>query len=212
MTKGQEYNWLTRVHRYALLVPDKRVMVLRVEKTGQTSYARWIVQDKCPHTVLDWRRDVYTWEAAFFGALDTKPRLTVYAMVRNPWDRMVSNWHHMFREGSTNLPFDAFVRSSWPDTAPYDNWIQFQPCSYWTHYEGVQMADEILRFEDFEESAKTIAKAVDAEIGAVPHENRGAHKPYREYYDDELVEIVGERYQEDVENFGYTFEERKCTS
>ncbi len=39
----------------------------------------------------------------------------------------------------------------------------------------------------------------------LPHHNKTRHAPYTSYYDDALRKLVGDRYREDVERFGYEF-------
>lgn len=205
MNKSTVYEWLTRIHRYSLLIPSRKMLLLRVEKTGQTSYARNITQLKSPIPVMEWRDDPKIWESLFFGQVPIKDRIAIYAVVRNPWDRLVSNWAHMKRENKTELGFEEFVNSRWWESAHYDNWVQHRPCSWWTHQGGQQMADKVLRFEDFGHVAEVLAEAAGVELGVVPHDNGSEHGNYRGYYTDKLANTVAEIYAEDISNFGYQF-------
>lgn len=200
------FEWLNRVHRYAIVVPESRVVFIRIQKCGQTSIARDILQRRVSGPVLDITRCPEEWESAFFGPFDIKGKYEFHAVVRNPWDRMVSNWAHMTNAGATDLDFPEYVKSRWWESQPYDKWAHHHPCSYWTHYDGEQMVDKIHRFEEFDKAARAVAASVGLELEDIPHLNKTNHKPYQEYYDDETEVLVGALYSDDVANFGYEFE------
>ena len=42
---------------------------------------------------------------------------------------------------------------------------------------------------------------------ALPHKHKSNRKPYQEYYDEESKALVEELFKEDIETFGYKFEE-----
>ena len=91
-------------------------------------------------------------------------------------------------------------------------WIHGLPCSYFTHYNGKQMVRNILRFEDFEKSAKKVLKSLTDKDVEVSVQNNSVRGPYAEYYDDETREKVADLYKEDIRTFGYSFEGSKSAT
>jgi len=163
---------------------------------------------------------------------DSRRQYFIFAMVRNPWDRLVS-WHAMIGQEFSRLPW----RQRWFSSAPmrHANWNQARPylddfdgfvrhCTGIVWDEGCRKsfafnqsdyllddtgnidADYIGRFEDLEDDSARIFERIGLAGLRLPHENTSRHDHYSRYYNDETREIVGLRFQRDVERFGYRFE------
>jgi len=65
------------------------------------------------------------------------------------------------------------------------------------------LMDKVYRFEDGIENA--LSDVFGMKIKNFPHVNTSEHKSYREYYDDELVELVLYKDRFIFEEYGYTF-------
>ena len=138
-----------------------------------------------------------------------------FAVVRNPWDRVVSLYtfhedqfwgdstlrgHHdrgaLFERCST---FDEFVRLlpflAFPDQA-----------TFVTDDKGTIIVDFVGRFERLESDFALICRRLGVD-GGLPHLNRTRRSGpgYRDYYTDETRSLVEQVYRRDVELFGYTF-------
>lgn len=163
--------------------------------------------------------DVERWGSPALKAL---PRV---AIVRNPWDRLVSAWRFVSRGGGVGGPhagrvrhaeryrvpefesFDAFVRQ-WlaaRDVRRLD--FVFQPqWRFVCDARGEIIVDHLGRFELLD---ATYAFLQERKPGLPPlaESNRsGAAVDYRTFYSPELVELVGSIYAEDVQRFDYRFE------
>ena len=134
----------------------------------------------------------------------------VFGFVRNPWDRVVSLY--MRKEGIVlreKMSFEEFV-----------DWIQFSsatcifplPHKYQLDWfrgnNGEILADFIGRFENLEEDWKYVANKIGV-CDTLPQKNSNPHKPkkhYSTYYTPKTKQIIEEKFKEDIEYFGYSFE------
>lgn len=126
-----------------------------------------------------------------------------FAFVRNPWDRMISNWKMLM----SNISFVEFVK-----LYPYRNNLGciWHTLPMWTHIfdnKGNKLVDFIGKFENLQEDFNTICDKIGIPQKQLPHKNATKHKHYTEYYDEETKEIVAKKYAKDIEYFGYKFGE-----
>ena len=129
------------------------------------------------------------------------------AVVRNPWDVMVSRyWHyHGFRKtkrGEDLRPFSEWLAYS--KNAKYIN------TKYYFDKEGDIICDFYIRFEnlvnDIYEFCNIVNMPHPIEIPKTKHNIRLNSAHYSSYYSLEDIEIVRERAKIDIDFFGYRFE------
>ncbi|MFZ5962074.1 sulfotransferase family 2 domain-containing protein [Thalassococcus sp. BH17M4-6] len=143
-------------------------------------------------------------------SMDEIAGMFTFALVRNPWDRLVSYYHWLraqrFDHPAVHLAkvtgFDGFLRH--PHTAasiggsPYGSYLR---CA-----DGVERASAWLRLEHLAEDIAPLAAHLGF-VPDVPHDNRSDRgADYRTYYSDGLAEVVGEICAEDIARFGYRFD------
>lgn len=140
-----------------------------------------------------------------------------FSFVRNPWSRMVSLYYNFFVEekavpkvaanryrilldlfGKDKMSFREFIES-FPNCSNH-HWEQ----SY-VFFEGIDM-DFIGKFENFSEDVGKVYSKLGFEPPVIPHINKTKHKPYTEYYEPDLVDIVAKEFAGDIERFGYVFD------
>lgn len=163
---------------------------------------------------------------------DSRKKYFIFAIVRNPWDRLVS-WHSLIRREFSRLPWWKHWLSSaplkhahWNQARPYlddfDGFIRhcteivwdegcrksfaFNQVDYLTDDTGNIGVDYVGRFEDLESDTARIFQRIGLAGLRLPHDNASHHDHYSRYYNDETQEIVGMRFQRDIERFGYRFE------
>jgi hypothetical protein len=176
---------------------------VHVEKTGG-NYVRKVFE---PEIVFE--RIHCPWERA---PADVK-RLPAFCTIRNPWAWYVS-WYHFALEARTNderfgllarrgrAPFEEFVWRAF-DNPKGDLYTRsLRATCHW----GL-VRDEVtpLRLERLRDELGSFLRRVGHPVPELPskRENASDHGPYRDYYDDELRELVATCPI--VERFGYEF-------
>lgn len=138
----------------------------------------------------------------------------VITFVRNPYDRVVSAFHYLNAGGNNysdkadrdkyikqyNGRFDHFVKSAFPNVMKQ---IHFMPQYSWIYYRGVSLCNYIGHYETIQEDIEKLSGIIDLKSVELPKLNTSIHKPYEEYYTDELKRIVYNWYQQDFYHFGY---------
>lgn len=123
-----------------------------------------------------------------------------FSITRNPWDRVVSAYHHFSSETS----FKEYVvggKKLVPIFRFFDEYIDD------VHF---------IRFENLQKDVEYVCKKLGLDcdmnnFGTYKSNYRGnskqGDKHYTEYYDEETKSLVAEKYAKDIEYFGYKFGE-----
>jgi len=134
-----------------------------------------------------------------------------FAVVRNPWDRMVSLFRYLGDAKTTefnSFVFNRFYRRLWQDMY----WFVRPQSDFITHSDGTVLVDDVLRFEALASGYESVSRRFEFAQPALPHVNqsmrkeRASARPYQTYYRDATRRWIGELYAEDIERFGYQFE------
>jgi hypothetical protein len=128
--------------------------------------------------------------------------LCKFTCVRNPWDRMVSyyftptqnleTWNRKKFRGIISKTVSAadYLRLDNGEGDPFAN------------------VDYIMRFESLADDFRVVCTTIGISPSSLPQYNRSNREHYSKYYDDELRELVRNRFATEIERFGYTFEEQ----
>ena len=158
-----------------------------------------------------------------------------FAFVRNPWGRLLSCYQnkikkdknfqathfqngvmkkfHKFNVFYAGMPFGEFVHAvgKIPD--------EFADGHFASQYRRLILENEIVvdhlaRFETFRDEIGSFLTTVGMDVSLeVPHLNSSeTGKPYQEYYDEETIRVVEERFKEDIRLFGYQFDQTTADS
>lgn len=140
-----------------------------------------------------------------------------FAVVRNPWDRLVSAFFYLNRGGSNQGDrayrdlklekyggnFDAFVH----DLPHFMTDKFFRPALYWLEPSagtGV-LVDHVLRYENLVHELDVIAAPLGIPQPKLEILNATEHPHYRDCYSGRAREIVRELYAADIAKFQYQF-------
>ncbi len=135
-----------------------------------------------------------------------------FTFVRNPWDRMVSEymWRKPLRlKMGSKFTFSCFVKMV-RDSIDSSKKLcaHYREQSYFILDDNNNsLVDYIGRVETFQQDLYHICDSLKVQRFDPIKENVTRHKKYTEYYDDETREIVAEKYAKDIEYFNYEFEE-----
>ncbi|MBU2979576.1 sulfotransferase family 2 domain-containing protein [Alteromonas sp. C1M14] len=151
-----------------------------------------------------------------------------FAFVRNPWQRLVSEYLH--KKIDSKMSLKEFVLHGFPKPDPVcDAYRHVIPqYDYLFDSQGNQNVDFIGRFEDLQKGFSLVCDRLGIDDATLPHKNNSCcsrrvmlrkfrhlfrrqqdrvKKHYTEYFDDELLAHVNRLYAKDIGHFGYVFGE-----
>ena len=151
---------------------------------------------------------------AYTDSCETYKEYFTFTIVRNPYDKMVSQYKYFTESKAIKNPkvnehykgdtFKEFLKKFY--TKPYVGDGAHRKI-YTDILHPVDQIDFIGRFENFQQDFDTICDKIGIPQQKLPHKNATKHKHYTEYYDEETKQIVAEKYAKDIEYFGYKFGE-----
>jgi hypothetical protein len=164
-----------------------------------------------------------------FDYHDYKDIYFSFAVVRNPWDRLISAYYYMklggrgykgdlfaknimekykdFKHFSMNLgeAQESLLKFNNPDNGKkIVGFPHLYPQSIWTHDKKIQIVDYIIHLENLEDDFNKIKKLIGKFSVKIPHKNFTDKKSVNTHYDYENIQTVLEYFKEDFDNFGYS--------
>lgn len=133
-----------------------------------------------------------------------------FMTVRNPWDRMVSYFLFHKKKGYHQCKnMDEFLKHYSKDSRLRKE-HHLYPQLWWAKDSNGKIAiDYFIRFENLEEDWYQAMDKIGYSRIAIPKLNVTPNrKPYSSYYTDESRRRIAELFKEDIEYFGYKFEEK----
>lgn len=130
-----------------------------------------------------------------------------FAFVRNPWDLLVSYYHylqqsrghHRHRRLGQAADFAAYVRYEIRRN-------KISQSRMLVDRQDRLLVDFVGRFESLASDFDWICRRIGV-AAELPRHNRSRRGDYRSFYSDHLVRLVAGHFAEDIERFGYRFED-----
>lgn len=213
-----------------MLISEKHnFLFVHIAKNAGTSIRRALrpyalpTQKKYPlklltklHLDFDWHWHHFRYHTSMAEAERQIPEnvfddLYKFAVVRNPWSRLVSSYHFkQQRKGHEStkrkvkkMGFSEFLRFA--HKTHLKTPLAYSQKRRILLINGEIGTDMILRFEqlnqDWEELSGKIGLTAD-----LPTANKSKHLDFREFYSDDDAEFVAQHWQDDIEAFGYRFD------
>ncbi|MCB9800043.1 MAG: sulfotransferase family 2 domain-containing protein [Candidatus Omnitrophica bacterium] len=138
-----------------------------------------------------------------------------FAFVRNPWDRVVSEYHwnieipdkpKHFYPGITFSEFvDLYIENRTLEAHITDDHFSLQS-DFVYNSEGQLVVDYLGRFENLKKDFHKICRINRVPCEKFPHVRKTTHEHYSVYYDHKSKKQVEKYYQKDIDHFKYAFE------
>jgi hypothetical protein len=177
---------------------------------GNNYYSSWPIDFAAAKSKFI-RRNLGVWNPLYFRYFHDHARLMdlykgygakkfsnyfKFCFDRNPWDYVVSYYHHKTRENDGRYDFDEFVY-----TFPIPvNWEQYT-------LEDRIAVDAVFRYEDLESSISSLVKKLCLTEVALPMHKSSLRstKGYRDFYTPSTKDRVASRFSRVIDYLGYDF-------
>jgi len=199
----------------SFLFREKPLIFVHIPKTGGVSIRTWAfdrglarrkIESGGKHVSAN--KLIKKWKAI-------DPNLQTFAVVRNPYDRVVSCWKYYTDKEKTKFSFEEFVFAEKlePVKKKTDPLYKIQKYKIGLIDSVVRdpmvnyVNDDtiILRYENLNEDFKTIQQMVNQHDPLPMLNTSSKDKGYKQYYNDATREHIRELYKEDFERFNYDF-------
>jgi len=134
-----------------------------------------------------------------------------FTFVRNPFTRAVSWYRNILSDPRHQEKHGVSPDCSFPEfmVKHQDNWA-LRPQTHWIlDKDGQPPFDFIGRFEQFQTDFDKVCDRLGLEKRTLAQERKrpGDKVSYRAFYDEATIELVSERYREEIAMFGYSFDD-----
>lgn len=188
-----------------IISDEKKFIFIAVPKTGSSSIEKALGKyhnDELPTGIVKHTR---------FSAIPElfKKPYYKFCFFRNPWDRMVSLYHHHVKVGDTifDYKYDEIGFTEWINKIKLANLDELGRQTDYLLYKGkIAPNVAVYKFEEMDDAWNHICKTLDIEE-ELPHINKSKHKHYSTYYNDETRHFIKVREYGVIKMMGYEFEE-----
>jgi sulfotransferase famil protein len=132
-----------------------------------------------------------------------------FTLIRNPFDRLVS-WFFWHKQQSS---FDTWAKSGFKLAGVYETWFPgggnpLNQEEFFLDNDGQCAVRHVFKYEQLTESAKSIGKLYGVTLKLSDKYHVSVHEPYQNYYTEETIKIVKEKFGDFMNQWNYDFDER----
>lgn len=164
---------------------------------------------------LEWDYRSYTFRAHdnILAARSRMPadkfeRYFKFAFIRNPWERLVSEYefllsrskHGRHKRVKVLTNFSEFIHMQIPRSDAYQ-------LNMLCDRNGRVLMDFLGKLENLEQDWHRVCVQLGIEYQALPRKNVIEHKPYQAYYDKNSKQLVAKHWAREIELFEYSYAE-----
>lgn len=135
----------------------------------------------------------------------TLASLFKFCCVRNPWERAISYYFSPHR-GVSVWDRDNFLKLL-DEMLPIPAYLKLDGTV--AKSSPFQNVDFVMRFERLESDFATVCQRLGLPKQDLAVRNKSARQHFSTYYDADLVEIVRQRFSDEINEFDYRFEDRQ---
>lgn len=201
---------------------DYKCIFLHIPKCGGTTIETAFQAWKKPRMSFLGQRDGSSQHFRLKGILNDRPECKDYfkfTFVRNPFSRLVSIYNYSVQEIGKN---QQWIKSNTPLNLSFKDFclnLDFNLKNYCYRFHDTDLSfyifddnnkvtvDFIGKIENFQSDFDYVCDILNKPKSKLPHIFRSTiNKHYTEYYDEDTYNIVFKKYKQDIEYFGYKFE------
>ena len=192
-----------------IICDSHNFIFIHIPRTGGTS-----ITELCE--ILQLNIEKAFWQHTHAGSEESAEipfhEYTTFSFVRNPWDRIYS-WYALFdkfnpRKEQETFSFEKFL-VNYPRIARnygFDKDFSFNQVDYLRNGKGEFVTDFIGKYETYEQDVIHIFQKLGIEVTHIHRANATNYPPYQTQYSDTTKKLVAELCAEDIEYFGYEFD------
>lgn len=210
-----------------MIISEQNIMFIHIPKTAGTSIVHMLLTDMLGCETSGSISSQPTPVQQTYGLGDNLKHATLtelrqhltpevfqryfkFAVVRNPWDRVVSSvtWSQHKYKVFSRVPFpDMVMMIPQIQTDPsHPLYLIFREQIDFIELDGKLAVDKVCRFENIQTDINILTNEIGIGEQKLSKFNTSEHDPYQTYYTPELKNIVQTCYMKDITTFGYEFE------
>ena len=175
-----------------MIIDKYRTIFIHIPKNAGTSIEEYFGNESI-RIQPEKHADIYEIKRKFKNSYNNYRKFTI---IRNPYDKMVSWYFYLKRNlGDYNvIKFNDWIKD------PSKFWHANDPISFLKpQYKWIDNTVDIIKFENLNEE---LNKFFNKQIN-LPIINKSNHEHYLEYYNEESLNIIYNKYKEDFKKFNY---------
>ena len=134
-----------------------------------------------------------------------------FTFVRNPWDRMVSNWEMFTNDPAARAQLRSMTDRDLQELSTFEAFVDFADRVKNHHWQPQaiflpEQLDFVGRLESFDTDFAHACASIGKPLSVAPRRRaRATTSPYWTHYTPELAATVARMYPTDIDAFGYEF-------